>query len=324
MKQQILIACLVPALYVSQSGLCTAAEPTAAALKNLGVVQESKSCRKCDLQNLNHNKLDLSKADLEEANLSGSTFYLTNLAGANLRYTNLAGASFGGADLAEADLRGAKVTGTTFNGAFMEGAKFDAGILPVEEKKTAKPETRAQNKSATPLTMGTNSAVVQELDQNPSAKVDIPTDKNAGKNASQSVPANAAVAKGAAKDDEKTGVSEKNAKTSAIETLTSTKKCYGCDLSGADLTGKNLAGADLEQANLSQSILKNVSLKKANLRGADLTGANLQEANLTKADLYKANLSKADLTKADTDRASFEEAILQGTIGLEVQGDKKK
>ena len=102
-----------------------------------------------------------------------------------------------------------------------------------------------------------------------------------------------------------------------LEQLLDTKKCYGCDLSDTDLSHENLKNADLEQANLSGSNLEKANLKGANLKGALLVGVNLKKANLENADLYKATLTGADLTGAKQKNASFDDALIEGTIGLE-------
>lgn len=102
-----------------------------------------------------------------------------------------------------------------------------------------------------------------------------------------------------------------------LEQLLDTKSCYGCDLSDANLSGKNLKNADLEKANLSGANLEKADLKGANLKGAILVGANLKKANLKNADLYKANLTRADLTDAIQKNVSFDDALVEGAIGMD-------
>ena len=102
-----------------------------------------------------------------------------------------------------------------------------------------------------------------------------------------------------------------------LEQFLDTKSCYGCDLSDVDLSRENLKNADLEKANLSGSNLEKADLRGANLKGAILVGANLQKANLKDADLYKANLAGADLTGAKQENVSFDDALVDGAVGLE-------
>ncbi len=68
-----------------------------------------------------------------------------------------------------------------------------------------------------------------------------------------------------------------------LQTLLSTKKCVGCDLSGADLSRKQLVNADLQAANLVGANLTGTNLSGAKLGGANLTGATLDRTNLTQA-----------------------------------------
>ena len=44
-----------------------------------------------------------------------------------------------------------------------------------------------------------------------------------------------------------------------------------------------------------------------------------QEVNLEGADLYKADLSGADLTGADLEDAVFDETLLYGTVGINME-----
>lgn len=80
---------------------------------------------------------------------------------------------------------------------------------------------------------------------------------------------------------------------SALQQLTSTRSCVGCDLSDA-----NLAGWTLPKSNLGGSNLSGASLYKANLAQANLTSANLQDADLSGANLLAA--VGADFTGATT------------------------
>ena len=94
----------------------------------------------------------------------------------------------------------------------------------------------------------------------------------------------------------------------SFETVLSTNKCQGCDLSGAnftnafladtdlrgaDLTGADLSGADLSGTNLSNALLAGTDLTGANLTGADLSGTDLTDALTTNANFTHANLTNA-------------------------------
>jgi Pentapeptide repeats (8 copies) len=108
-----------------------------------------------------------------------------------------------------------------------------------------------------------------------------------------------------------------------LNTLISTKKCVGCDLSGADLSGKQLATADLQAANLIGANLTGTNLTGAKLGGANLTGANLtgtnlagamlQAASLVDINFIRTNLTKTDFTYANLVNTSFRRAILSQT-----------
>jgi uncharacterized protein YjbI with pentapeptide repeats len=79
----------------------------------------------------------------------------------------------------------------------------------------------------------------------------------------------------------------------AIELLTRSYRCTGCDFTNAQLGAANLEGAPLQ--------------------GSNFTGANLAGVNLSNADLTGADLSNADLSGADLRRATFANATLRGT-----------
>ncbi|MGB7292060.1 MAG: pentapeptide repeat-containing protein [Thermodesulfobacteriota bacterium] len=97
----------------------------------------------------------------------------------------------------------------------------------------------------------------------------------------------------------------------SFETVLSTNKCQGCDLSGANfsnaiLTNVDLHGADLSGANLSNADLSGANLSDSLLAGADLTGANLTGADLRGADLTDALTANANFTNAKlTNAISF-------------------
>ncbi|MGB7292058.1 MAG: pentapeptide repeat-containing protein [Thermodesulfobacteriota bacterium] len=111
----------------------------------------------------------------------------------------------------------------------------------------------------------------------------------------------------------------------SFETVLSTDKCGGCDLSGAnfsdavltdtdlhgaDLTGADLSGADLSGTNLSDALLAGADLTGANLTGADLSGADLTDALTANANFTEANLTHAisfDQTKSGEESITAQE-----------------
>lgn len=108
-----------------------------------------------------------------------------------------------------------------------------------------------------------------------------------------------------------------------LQTLLSSNKCVGCDLSGVDLSQKQLVNVDLQAANLIGANLARTNLTNANLGGANLTGANLTNANFTGAVLQAAslvnvnftstNLTRTDLSYANLVNTNFRSAILTNT-----------
>ena len=108
-----------------------------------------------------------------------------------------------------------------------------------------------------------------------------------------------------------------------LQTLLSSNKCVGCDLSGVDLSQKQLVNVDLQAANLIGANLARTNLTNANLGGANLTGANLTNANFTNAVLQVAslvnvnftstNLTRTDLSYANLVNTNFISAILTNT-----------
>ncbi len=102
----------------------------------------------------------------------------------------------------------------------------------------------------------------------------------------------------------------------SFETVLSTNKCQGCDLSGANfrnavLNNVDLRGADLTGADFSNADLGGTNLSDALLAGTDLTGANLTGADLSGADLTDALTANANFTDANlTNAISFDESKL--------------
>jgi uncharacterized protein YjbI with pentapeptide repeats len=92
-----------------------------------------------------------------------------------------------------------------------------------------------------------------------------------------------------------------------LNTLLSTNRCFGCNLSGANLIRARLISADLRDAKLNGA-----KLNGALLLGAQMDGANLQHADMIDARMILAFLTSADLTSADLRLANLREARLDG------------
>lgn len=359
------------------------AAPSVTASENKEKLLTTRSCRKCDLSNLDFNRADLAGVDLEGADLSFSTFFLANLAGANLKNTRLQGTIFGGADLGEADLRGADVRGARLDSAYLGGAilegEFVTGQIGEEvdlEKEVfvadqAKPKMKPEKRGVqiadrrdfeqtppvvvpktTPPVPGSSGPAENMIASPPKATVLPSPQKNATPDAPvvkkiipmqpavvESVAVNsrrepvhvpavkehkpekafsAVKARGSAEDTipEITALALDKAKRDNLSKLLDENRCYECDLSGLDLSGQDLKGVDLEKANLSGCNLKGADLKRANLKGAVLKGADLSKADLREVDFYRADLSNADLTEARQKDTMFDNAVLDGTVGV--------
>ena len=139
-------------------------------------------------------------------------------------------------------------------------------------------------------------------------------------------------AKASVNDTEESSLSTVSSGGPTKEELKSTvkwmaKDCPGCNLAdtnlaGADLVGAKLQGANLSGTNLQRANLRRANLKEANLKNSDLSyaslpGADLRDSDLTNAVFKGANLIRANFTGAKTDGANFEEALLEGTEGLQ-------
>ncbi len=94
-----------------------------------------------------------------------------------------------------------------------------------------------------------------------------------------------------------------------ITTLTKTKSCLNCDLSGANLNRLELSGANLAGANLSRA-----SMALTNLSGANLQNTDLREAVFTGADLADTDMRGADLTGTLFAGAYMVGALLDGEM----------
>lgn len=99
--------------------------PSVVAEQNLQQLLSSRTCRGCDLAELDLTRLDLSGVDLQGADLSQAKLSLTNLSGANLKNTQLNGTIFAGTDLAGADLSGAQIQKGSLDNAYLGDAILD-------------------------------------------------------------------------------------------------------------------------------------------------------------------------------------------------------
>lgn len=151
------LICLQALILGNANSALSAASVTAQ--ENLEQLIKTRSCRGCDLAELNLTRLDLSGVDLEGADLSLAKLNLTNLSGANLKNTKLKGAIFGGTDLGGADLRGADLRGTSLDNAYLGEALIDGELItPLGEKPLFSQTNRGAN---VPLS-GTGTIAVAE------------------------------------------------------------------------------------------------------------------------------------------------------------------
>lgn len=86
------------------------------------------------------------------------------------------------------------------------------------------------------------------------------------------------------------------------------------DLSQADLRDANLDGVVLREATLQGAILIGCTLHRANFEGANLFGANLDAAALNGANLQTVNLQWSNLQGTILREANLQGANLQGAI----------
>ena len=90
---------------------------------------DTKSCRECELTDIDLMHTDLRDADLEKSSLRRANLSQANLDGANLRNTDLSFTTLRGASLRGTDLRGSRLYGTDLRNADLSGAQFDPGAL---------------------------------------------------------------------------------------------------------------------------------------------------------------------------------------------------
>lgn len=116
---------------------------------------------------------------------------------------------------------------------------------------------------------------------------------------------------------------------SAIDTLKTTNKCIGCDLSYYDFANNfnNLDGMDLTKANLSESIMTGVSLIQTILNYADLTGVDFTRATMIQTKVEHVDtIDMNNFWPDNIDKSSFAYSDLSGfnindSITRDVQHD---
>ena len=140
------------------------------AQENLEQLIKTRTCRGCDLAELDLNKLDLSGVDLEGADLSHAKLYLTNLSGANLKNANLSGAVFGGADLGGADLRGAELQANSLDNAYLGETLIDPGVKKQLGEQAVFPTNNPTSSDLDSSTIAENPASESWWSKQPKAK----------------------------------------------------------------------------------------------------------------------------------------------------------
>jgi uncharacterized protein YjbI with pentapeptide repeats len=322
---------------------------TASVSDNIEKLIKTNSCRDCNFEGGNLNRLELEGADLEGANLSKAKLYLTNLAGANLKNSRLCNAGLGGADLANADLRGADLTGTSLNGAYTVGALFDVAAGQEESHNIDREEPAAVKSS-----VEKDSEVLVEVVEEPPAEqsevaVTTTTDD------AETIPETPAlsVVKGddaenpvvntigsapspkkiqpmkAIEVDESVIAPEASVEVAApviSEGVKSPEEKNTPDLSVVTveeqrakamarlLEKKQCYGCDLSGLDFSGINLKDVDLERADLTGCNFSGANLSNGNFKGAVVLNANLRDTDLRGADFYKADLSGTDLTGAM----------
>ena len=107
--------------------------------------------------------------------------------------------------------------------------------------------------------------------------------------------------------------------TGAIDTLKTTNKCIGCDLSNYDFSFNmpDLSGVDISEANLSGSVFYKVILDGAHLNAAILDGADLSRVSMIRTRMehvktLNKTISNYSFTPINIDYASFAHSDLRG------------
>ncbi len=315
---------------------------------NIKKLIETKSCRGCNLEGGNLNRLELAGADLEGANLSKAKLYLTNLAGANLKNSRLSDAGLGGADLANADLRGADLTGASLNGAYTAGALFDTSAEQQESREVDTEEVAELDTSAEKSKAESNE-VVKEPAAGKKQVATVSTD-------SQELPpdiSNMPVVKGVDTETPmvntlgNTPTPKKVQPIKAIEvdevvtepvshveavvpaTVENVASSEGKEAAASStgavedprtkamarlLEKKRCYGCDLSGLDFSGSNLRGVDLERADLTGCNFSGANLRDGNFKGALVLNANFRDTDLRGADFYKADLSGTDLTGAV----------
>jgi uncharacterized protein YjbI with pentapeptide repeats len=316
---------------------------TASVSDNIDKLIKTNSCRECNLEGANLNRLELAGADLEGADLSKAKLYLTNLAGANLKNSRLCDAGLGGADLADADLRGADLTGTSLGGAYTVGALFDTVAEPqasqeIDIEDVAEAATSVEKSSAELAEVVEKTTVVQDevvvsgnedkaeiiSDAQPLSVVKAVDAETPMVNTIGSAPLPKKVQPMKAIEVDESAIAavspvttvdpvivkdveprEKGSVSDSPEAIVDDPRAKAM---ARLLERKRCYGCDLSGLNFSGTDLKGVDLEKADLTGCNFSGANLRNGNFKGAVVLNANLRDTDLRGAD-----FYKADLSGT-----------
>lgn len=84
----------------------------------------------------------------------------------------------------------------------------------------------------------------------------------------------------------------------------------------------DLRGCDLRFADLRRAIICGSNLDGANLRGAVMCKAVVSDVSLVDADMRETHLKMSVFTNVKTQQTRFDEAVVDGLIGLDVINGK--
>lgn len=312
---------------------------------NKGILEETRSCRQCDLSGVDLTRLDLSFTDLSGANLSRANLSLANLSGAMLRDADLRGAILNGADLGESDMRGANLRGASLAGAYLRGAKRDtleidgypqdhAQVGEVEQGITLVKEAVQEDKmeSSRPQNLTVGGTSLQELGEGQSLVMKTPP-PSAEELLAQSVPLPSA-APPAVKDApaiQQVQIEEKMRERGDIPALLSVGKEHFVSSgdNGDQVSGQEPPVSDQDQresqgpAVITQALgivhgLLGVFEREEPKTEAAKNGRRLRESkscygcDLAGVNLDNAHLRGADLEGADLSHATLRDIDLRG------------
>ncbi len=119
------LTALLSVLFISSSPHLQAAPNP----QHLLALLETRSCKGCQLQDLDLVHADLRDADLSGAKLQRANLSQVNLDGADLRSSDLSFTTLRGASLRGADLRSSRLYGTDLRNADLTGAQLDPEAL---------------------------------------------------------------------------------------------------------------------------------------------------------------------------------------------------